>query len=437
MTAIATDDQTLKYVGDSVYYDWSLSPQCPAHATPERDSAAVSGTSAQASFQHIVPDCAEYIFVWVFLADTHGTRIGSNMYRVWVGGAVSQISGGLDDSLYTLGDTITIHLTATNPLGLGWVGYQWNDMGFAGQDSIAVSGTTATDTFRVRVPPASQPGLAYVTLFARYRHGDRSTLDLGRVRTTDALRFPVAQVSLNATPSDFAYAHGTDRIYLTDLTNAQVREVTLSPFALARTFAIAAPAWSLDLSSSEDSLLIGLKAQVAISVVRLSGGAAVTVPITTTQAAGMYEVRRVRIVGSSRAMLGLGNGSGGYMTQLDVSTGVQTDRVPRDGYGTFERTGDRSLLLLVGGGGPVSTQLYVASTDAFSATLWGVVSVFGSSGEVSADDAATMWLVHNDLLTSAMSPIRILSGPYADIGARRCRWTARGRTPGATTDSPR
>jgi hypothetical protein len=72
--------------------------------------------------------------------------------------------------------------------------------------------------------------------------------------------------------------------------------------------------------------------------------------------------------------------------------------------------------LLIDGGSPVGDQLYVAASDTFLPEQRGVVTLFGSNAQVSADDPVTQWLVGCQLFTRDMVSIRTLSDPSLSFG---------------------
>jgi hypothetical protein len=416
--SVQGDDSTaLAYLGDSVAYDpvvYSL--DCPRSLPAARDSGAVSGRFAERSFAQVIPGCTDYIRVTAFAVDTAGNRgtVTLNSFEIVL--RVSQLAGSLDDSLYTLGDTVRISMTGTNERGLSWVGYRWYDPNFAGQDSVAVTGTTAAHVFQLPIPADGPVTELLVRVFARHRLGWLTEQDFLFARLTDAIRLPIERLTLPGAPNDITYAAGSDRLFLDDTGQAVVRVVGLAPFTLGATYNIGAPGASLDLSDSEDSILVALKGQLALGVVRVSTGAVGSVAITPPDLVGIYDARRVRVVGNGQAMALIGSGSAGDVVQLDLSNGVQRVRVPWSGYGTSERTGDRSRLLLMDGGSPVGDRLYLAASDTFLPPQSGVVSLFGTNAQVSADNLATTWLVSCQLLTADMAPLRTLSDPSVSFG---------------------
>jgi hypothetical protein len=415
ITIAGSDAVALAFIGDSVVYDVFLSSGCQHDIPPAVGSVAASGKTAQHLFVHVVPACTGGIRLFAIARDTAGNRVIVQGAPVKFTYPESQLSGSTDDTVYTLGDTVRIALTAVNARGLSYVGYRWYNPNFAGADSVAVTGTSTAQSFKVKIPDGAPVTQLTVSLFARHRLGWLTEMQLPHARTTDAVRLPVQRLTLPSTPRDIVYAPGADRIYLVDST-ASVREILLTPLSAGTVFGIAGPGASLDLSLSEDSLLVGLRGGLNLAVVRRSGGPVATVAITPPDLIDIYDLKRLRITQGGRTMLGLGSGSAGSLVQLDLGTGTQQVRQPWYGYGTFERTGDRSRILFIDDGSPVGSQLYLAGNDTFLPPQSGVVTLYGSEAQTSGDDAATRWLAGCQLLSSDMAPLRVFTDPSVGFG---------------------
>lgn len=413
----AADSEALAFVGDSVAFDpVNYSSDCPLHLPTVAESLAVSGKGAQQTFRAAVPACAWYARVYGFAVDTAGNRSGDALNPLPIVLPESQVSGTIDDTVYTLGDTVRITVTATNPRGLGWVGYRWGDPNPVGADSIAASGTSTSKSFTLVVPHTGAIPQVLVTPFARHRLGWLSTTAYLVARVTDAVRLPIERLTLPGMPTDIAYAAGSDRVFLNDTGRSVVHTVTLAPFALDSTYAVGARAVSLDLSGSEDSLVVALQGQLALALVRRGSGTVQTVALSPPDLTDIYDARHVRVVGNGRALVLIGSGSAGHVVQLDLGTGAQRDRVPWSGYGTLDRSSDRTRLLLIDGGSPVGDQQYVAASDTFLPPQSGAVSLFGTEAQVSANDPMSQWLVGCQLFTADMSSIRVFSDPSVGFG---------------------
>jgi hypothetical protein len=419
VVTVSAADSALAWVGDSVSFDAvNYAVDCPQSLPPVRDSVTVSGTGGQHVFRAAVPWCAWYGHVIGIAQDTAGNRSEQELATFPIVLPVSQVSATFNDSIYTLGDTVHIHVAATNQRGLSYIGYRytWDSQLYDGSDSVAVSGTSAQHDFTLALPAVAQSSLLYVTPVARHELGWLTQADYVTARLTDAVILPVARLTLPGKPNDIAYAALTDQVYLTDTGHSTVLQVGLAPLALGTSWTIPARGASLDLSGSEDSLLVALRGQLALAVVRVSTGVAQTVALTPPDSIDIYDARHLRVVGNGRALVLIGSGSAGSIVQLDLGSGAQQRRVTWSGYGTLERSADRARLLLIDGGSPVGDQLYVAASDTFLPDQRGVVSLFGSNAQVSADDPVTQWLVGCQLLTRDMVSIRMLSDPSLSFG---------------------
>lgn len=416
LTLQATDGAALAWIGETVTWDRPLDPECPTNPPPAADSAVASGATAQRTVRYAVPACTGQIFVTVFAADTAGNRAEVELDRIAVELPVSVVTGMLSDSLYTLGDTVTVDVSASNARGLSWVGYRWYHPNFSGQDSVAVSGTDASEQLDLVIPESDQASQLTVRVFARHRLGWLTEEELPPARTTDAEILPVTGIELPAAVRDWTYSPSLDRLYLSYVDAARVDELRFDPLGFGLTYPLPAPGAGLDLTLSEDTLLVALKERLEVAVQPRAGGAPSLLDVTPPDGINIYDGRRLRVSATGRALLGAGSGSGGYLIDLDAGDGSQTVREPWAGYGTFERTGDRSRVLFVLAGSPVQSRLYVAAGDTFLPEESGRINLFGTEGAISSDDASSRWLAGCELLTADMDPLRVLADPALDWG---------------------
>jgi hypothetical protein len=416
--AVSASDSALAVIGVSIVFTpVNFVVECPRILPPAVMSAAVGGTAAEAAFRAEVPNCAGDAQVIAFAVDTAGNRAEDVHHPSLIVLPESQVNGSFDDSLYTVGDTAEISVAATNPRGLSWVGYHWGNPNPVSRDSIAVSGTSAAHHFALPLPGVGPHTHVTVQAFARHRLGWLSkSQEHVSSRVTDAVRLPLERLTLPGSARDVAYAAGTNRVFISGPGHEEVWEVGLAPLALRARHAIDGPAASLDLSRSEDSLIVALRGQLTLAVVRVSTGSVENLALTPPDTISIHDARQVRIVANDRALVLVASGSSGYVTQLDLTTGTQLYRVPWYGYGTLERTPDRSRLLLIDGGSPVGDQLYLAASDSFLPPQSGVVRLFGTEGQISADDLAAHWVVGCQLFTADMGAIRLFSDPTLGPG---------------------
>ena len=413
----ATDLAALAWLGETVTWDRPLDPECPTSPPAVADSAAASGSTGSRTSRYAVPACTGQIFVTVFAADTAGNRAQVELAPIFVELPMSVVEGALSDTLFTLGDTVTVDVSATNARGLSWVGYRWYHPNFAGQDSVAVSGTDASEQLRFVVPDTDDPTELTVRVFARHRLGWPTEAELAPVRTTDAEVLPVLELALPGTVWDWIYSPSLDRVYLSYESEARLDEVLTDPFGFGSTYPLAAPGAGLDLTVSQDTLLVALRDRLAVAIQPRTGGVPALLEITPPDEINIYDARRLRVTATGRALLGIGSGSGGHLVDLDAADGSQTVRAPWGGYGTFERMADRSRVLFVLAGSPVQSQLYLATGDTLLPEESGKISLFGSEGAISSDDAGSRWLAGCQLFTADMDPLRVFDDPGLSPGA--------------------
>jgi hypothetical protein len=370
------------------------------------DSTQVSGTSAATTFRFVVPGCTGRVDATAFAVDTAGNRTEGHDFLIVVL-PISTFEAALSDTVYSLGDSARVTVTATNPHGLGWVGVRWSTLALVRAESVAVSGTSATHTFAVQVPPNEQRFELVASVFARHTLGYRSSVALPAARTTDAQRMPMQTLELPGVPTDAVWSPRRDRVYLTMRQVAAVRELTLAPLALGAAFSLAGYGTSLDLTESEDSLVVARSDTLALGVVPLTGGAGSTVFLAPPETLSMniYDTRRVRVVGGARAMVGAGSGSSGWLMEVNLASLAQRRRVPWYGYGTFERAA-RARLLVVDGTSPVGSQLYLAATDTFLPPESGRLHGY----QPTADTVGSAWLVGSELFTPDLAFLRGMQG---------------------------
>ena len=406
VTISAADNLALQRLGFAAVMD-GLSPSdgtCPPPNVTVSDSVTLSLDTTLVAFKVAIPACTGRMDVMAFAADTAGNRQQASG-TLFVRLPVSTVTGTLSDTLYTLGDSARITITATNPDGLGWLGVRWTTVAPIGAESVLVSGTSAQHTFAVRLPPGDPPFRLYVTVFARHTLGFRSSVDVPDVRTTDAQQLPVQSLRLSAVPLDWIWSPRRDRVYLAQRFVSTVHEVGLAPLATTATFTLPGYGASLDLTEGEDSLVVARGGALAVSVVPLGGGAVTDIPVTPPDLIDIYDTRRVRVVAGARAMIGVGSGSAGAIMELDLGTAAQRFRVPWGGYGTFER-GARARMLMDDGGSPVGSQVYLAATDTFLPPASGLLHGY----QPVADSAGTRWLVSSELFDAALTLLSTMSG---------------------------
>jgi len=409
ITVTATDNGVLTRVGVRAEMQ-GLSPSdgtCPDPGVTLGDSVAGAGDSLQHVFTVVVPGCTGGVALTAFAVDTAGNRgvfLGTTQVRL----PVSTLVATLSDSIYTLGDSAYVTVSANNADGLAWLGVRWTHVSFLGQDSVApASHTTGSHTFAVRIPPGDQPFQLLARVFARHTLGFMTGEDLPYARTTDATIVPVRALQIGGVPTDWVWSPKHGRVFLAARNVASVLRLDPSSFTSASSYPLFAGTYgtSLDLTGNEDSIVVGRADMLAVTVIPVGGGQITTIPVTPPDAINIYDVRRVRIVAGDRVLIGVGSGSGGSIQELLLGTGAQRTRIPWYGYGTFER-GGRARLLVVDATSPVGSRLYLAATDTFLPSQSGVLHATSPV----ADTAGTYWQVGSELWDADLGFVRGMGG---------------------------
>ncbi len=373
---------------------------CPEAGDTVRDSVVVSGSSAAHTFRAMVPGCTAAVAVTAFALDTAGNRGEQGQFQL-VRLPISTLEASLSDTIFMLGDTARVTITASNPDGLAWVGVRWTFNTFLGQDSLPVSGTSATRTFAVRVPPEGPPVNLTARVFARHRYGWPTTVELPSAHTTDELIVPVQSLSLPGAPGDWVWGLKRDRVYFSYRGVPSVSEVGLAPLAELGSYALGGPAVSLDLTESEDSLVVGRADSLLLGVIPLGGGPATGIPVVPPDTVDLYGVFRLRVVAGGRVFIGVASGGAGSIQELLLGTGTQRTRGSWFNAGSVERM-RRDRLLFLDATSPVGSRLYLAATDTLLPEAWDVVH--GSSPV--ADTAGARWMVGSELFDAGLNLLR-------------------------------
>lgn len=414
VTVHASDDVALAHVGGVFEYDRANHPDCLTNPPAVADSVTVSGDAASAEFTSVVPGCMGSVVITVFARDTAKNRSEARSERKSLTFPTTEIAASVNDTVFTLGDTLRLRVEARNPRGLSRIGYRWGNPNFVAEVSVEATGTQSVQEFALPVSRDAPINQLWVEPFARHDLGWLTTIDMIRTRVTDAVRLPTQQLALPGPPGDVVHSARADRIYFTNRAAASVHEVRLSPFSLGDAWALPVPGASLDLTVSEDSILVALAGRNSLAVIRRGTGTLTTVSPTGLGEINLYDVRRVRVVGDGLAMLGVGSGSGGHIVALNLSDGTQRLRVPWYGYGTFERTPGRSRLLVVDFTSPIGTQLYLAATDTFLPHRSQPPPSPGPAVPAGPDDASTNWLIGCHILTPDILSTPPFSDPHVD-----------------------
>lgn len=330
-----------------------------------------------------------------------------------VGGALGLPLG---DTAAVPGDTLRLHLTASDNRRLAFVGYVVGSPALR-LDSIAVSGTSA-DTVLTTVLPPLDTGIVSITFFARDSAGFRTVsgahltvLDMIR-RPTQALTIPAPVLGLAVDPKRhvayLAYA-GTPQIGVVDLTNGGFDTAITTPFR----------ARGLDLSVSGDSLVAAVDSAPSLGIVNLAAvpHTATVVPVDSVYSISgpRWVANDVRVMANGKAIVLLAYSTpysccSAPVVDYDLATGVSTYRTGANDRESLGRSWDRSrMVTATGDQTPVQARTYDAVTDSF-APYQNVAVSFGFPA--SSDSGGSRFLIGTGLFDGALQQLRTINSLY-------------------------
>jgi hypothetical protein len=364
----------------------------------------------------------------VFARDTAGNFAFANLAPMTVRPASPPIATGsvsgstLPDSTGALRDTLDITVTVESPRPLTHVGYRLsNFIGYG--DSIAVTDTARTHTFRLPIPFEWKGVLVRIEAFGRDRLGLEDHEQVAELRVVVFPSRPTQTFRVGQGVSDVVHDVARDRVYLmTSLDSTpqagqpEVRVFQFSPAGFLPGIRLPWFADGIDLSPGGDSLLITLyNGRLGIvNLVTLAQDS--TAPIAFPPSNGRY-AWKVRGMANGKAMISIASAywgalDPGLFVDFDLATGTQTLRSDVGDAGAIGlspllgRTPDRTRLLLwpsksTAGEG----QLYHAATDSFGPSV-PIPGLPAGARSVSSDAAGSLWLVGNQLLDGTLTWLR-------------------------------
>lgn len=253
--------------------------------------------------------------------------------------------------VWVTGDTVRLRVTGADERGLRWLGYA---LPFGDRDSMAVTGTTATVSWPIVVPPHWDAYGTTLSVLATDGGGNRDTVELwasffaGRRRPLQE----IARAGMGSV-SDVAYDVARQVLYLAEADSARVSVFSLQTLTYAPGLDLAFRPTGVDLSVSGDSLLLALEQTPYLGVLDLT---AHPWRLDTLRLNGIDGATRspssVRVAADGKAFIGveqLQNVTGSFHV-VDLGTGEQTARPELYGVGRVFRSGDRSTVALIAGG---------------------------------------------------------------------------------------
>lgn len=311
----------------------------------------------------------------------------------------------VNDTAVVPGDTLRLHLTASDNRRLAFVGYA---LGFPldRRDSIVVGGTNVDTVLTVVLPSLSSGGLP-ITVFARDSAGFRTDSGPIHLSVIDMIRRPIRAITTPApvlglavdTKRQVVYlAYGTQQIDVMDLTNGTLASSITIPFR----------ARDLDLSVSGDSLVATMDSEAALGIVNLAAipHTAIVVPIDSGVYPQSEVADKVRVMANGKVIVSFSfpttnSCCAGSLADYSLATGVWTRRGGANDRLSLARSWDRSRMVAAAGFYPyVQAGAYVAATDSF--TPFQYTTATPSGYPVSSDSNGSRFLIAQVLFDDAL-----------------------------------
>ena len=218
--------------------------------TPLKDSVSVLDTLA-------VPDSAKgkTITITPFVVDSLLQRVEGTPVAYVVQGpgditTIPMVRSGVTARLET---TDTIFVEATDPVGIGYLGYEVRSLAgvLIAADSVSSNGSFSTlvRTFRTKINVATFPTRVIVTGFARNANGRRDTsrgatgaLQIDTVSIVAGYTNPLPD---GGTVADALYFPRNDRLYLTNIERNQLEVYNLADSSFKSAIVVGSRPWGI------------------------------------------------------------------------------------------------------------------------------------------------------------------------------------------------
>ncbi|MEO7359815.1 MAG: hypothetical protein ABI120_05765 [Gemmatimonadaceae bacterium] len=253
------------------------------YKTPLKDSVSVLDTLT-------VPDSAKgkTIIITPFVVDSLSQRVEGIPVAYEVKGpgdltTIPTVRSGVTARLET---TDTIFVEATDPVGIGFLGYEVRSLTGAliAADSVASNGSFSTlvRTFRTKINVTTFPTRVIVTGFARNTNGRRDTsrgatgaLQIDTVSIVAGYTNPLPD---GGTVADALYFPRSDRLYLTNIERNQLEVYNLADSSFKSAIVVGSRPWGISGwprtrgGVMGDTLLVANSGGTNISYVDLNRG---------------------------------------------------------------------------------------------------------------------------------------------------------------------
>ena len=329
------------------------------------------------------------------------------------------------DSTGALRDTLEISVAVTSRRALRYIGYRLTSFLSRG-DSIAVTDTAASHTFKLPVEFAWKSMLLRIEVFGHDRLGLEDHEQVAELRVVVFPSRPTQTFRVGQGVGDVLHDVGRDRVYLSTATDSgpgsgspEIRVLQLDAAGASYLPGIAVPwfAGGMDLSLGGDTLFIAADTRLGfVHLPTLTVDS--TAPIAFTP--GNRAPWRLRVMANNKAMIAIASaGPGaGQIVELDLGTGTQTLRTDAGAAADgnigltplIGGTADRTRLVVYPSSPTASeAQSYESGTNTFGASV--AVPVPPVGGRVLSGDAAgTRWLLGNQLFDGNLAFLRQLGG---------------------------
>ena len=310
----------------------------------------------------------------------------------------------LDSLRFSIEDTLSLTLDASDNASVQWVGYRASGAIVAADSASGASGHAV-----LRLPlRSSWTGTSSLVLFARDVAGNERRLN-ARALVYPVVNHPTQRLDLDAPLGQFLYDPKRGALLATRIDTAAAVEVfSLAPLNRLAQVRLPAQPGRMDLSAGGDSLFVVLPSAASLAIVDLTTRTAVaTIPLLSSAMPNRV-AGDVVAAANGKVLVGLRpNGApGGGVLEFDLTSGQQRLRADRPQLAAgLAASGDRRRIAV--NSYPDCEQVYDVSSDTFGACAqWPA-----AGGVLSGDLHGTRFLWGPTLVDGALTLVRSLSAP--------------------------
>ena len=353
------------------------------------------------------------------VVDTRAPTLTAGMREPYYG-TVGPLAGDFAE-----GDSIHLAVTASDNRQLRWLVYELTG-GAIVRDSVAIA-DSAVRNFAIEVPVP--PGLTdnpKLTVYARDLTGlvSPSATSANGAITTYPMVDRVTRIgAFDGDVTDIVIDDNSEQMFVAQRKERRISIVSMSSLGVVGEIALPSSPWSLDLTTSGDSLVVALFDQRALGIIDLtrSDHPLTILPLATDTTSDRGRPQYVRVAANGKAIVMLNGGRSAPTAQvMEVDLATATQRMRPDATamegGAISRTGDRSVVVLIGtrwsgNYGTGCGYRYVAATDTFLGC-----GSSSNSGDLSAATDGSLYLNGYALLSEDLGFLRSLTVTnYANI----------------------